>query len=89
MACVDDEQWWSQYSWQVNIPRPCGKFRWISGSVTGHNIDMNPYQSDDDPERFNPFLNLSRLDIVIIQDINVSKSFMIDTKEFTPSLFTI
>ena len=29
--------------WSIpNIAAPCGKFSWIGGSVTGHNIDMNP-----------------------------------------------
>ena len=45
-----------------NVPAPCGRFIWKGGSVTGHNIDMNPGQDND--ERFNPFLNLNRIDEV-------------------------
>ena len=24
-------------------PKPCGRFEWRGGSVTGHNIDINPF----------------------------------------------
>ena len=86
----------SQY--HANFVQPCGKFSWIGGSVTGHNIDMNPFQDSDGDkfseinERFNPFLNLNRLSDVHISGITVSKNFMIATLDFapwTPSLFTI
>ena len=37
-AYPDNDGWKST----VEIPAPRGKFTWIGGSVTGHNIDMNP-----------------------------------------------
>ena len=45
-----------------DVPAPCGRFIWRGGSITGHNIDMNPGQ--DSNERFLPFLNLNRVDEV-------------------------
>ena len=54
---------------------------------------MNPYSGSyditDQGERWNPFLNLSRLDLVEIRGLKVFRNFMIDTREVTPSLFTI
>ena len=77
-------------------PAPCGRFEWRGGSVTGHNIDIDPYaayQKDSDGNLlyfvlFNPFLNLIQLSEVIISDVKVMHSFMM-SQENTPSLFTV
>ena len=51
---------------------------------------MNPgLANETDNERFNPFLNLSRLSYVEISNLTIDNNFMIQTKDHTPSLFTI
>ena len=49
---------------------------------------MNPGKWLEYHERFSPFLNLNRLDEVHISGLNITHSFMFDTKDVTPSLFT-
>ena len=80
-------------SFNKDMPAPSGSFIWNGGTVYGHNIDMNPgvgvKAGGTEYERFSPFLNLSRLDNVSIDGLNIEHCFMFETREATPSLFTI
>ena len=70
------------------VPAPSGKFTWKGGSVTGHNIDMNPMKIDD-YERFVPFLSLNRLELVDISGITFTHNFMMETAWNTWSLLSV
>lgn len=90
------ESWWGCANGFGDRPAPCGRFEWRGGSVTGHNIDMNPYtpsEKDSDGNwiydySFQPFLNLIHLDEVIISEVTAKHNFMM-TSESSPSLFTV
>ena len=85
--------WKESHNGDEGISAPSGRFIWNGGSVTGHNIDMNPTLWGSEPhdryERFSPFLNLNRLEEVQISGLNITNSFMFDTLKETPSLFTV